>query len=297
MLSGLLIGTYFSCATFAQTGSVPTPANGKTSERRLDAPSAGSQSSPSVRIGMVVRDCPDCPEMVRIPSLGKESALFAGRFELTWHQYLIAAREASCGMPWADYKQFPAADADALNDAYPVSGLSSGQIQCYIAWLNKKSGKNYRLPSAAEWEHLARAGTKTDYYWGNGIGVDHAAIEGHFDRGATWDRVGKPSEYERRFAVKWGIVMPVGSFSPNPWGLYDTIGNAIEATTEVMPPFPACLRLSKPERCAIYAGRGNGINLDYVDGTGTRLTATTGRHPIARFGGGASDGLRVVRGQ
>jgi hypothetical protein len=297
MLSILLIGIYLPCAAIAQGGSVPALAIGKASEWRLNAASVRAQPSPTVRIGAVVKDCPDCPEMVRIPGLGQESALFAGRFEITWHEYLVAAREASCGMPWADNKQFPVADADAMNDTYPVSGLTFDQIQCYIAWLSKKSGKRYRLPSAAEWEHLARAGTKTEYYWGNGVGVDHAAINGHFDRTAIWDRVGKPSDYERRFAVKWGVVMPVGSFPPNPWGLYDTIGNAIEATTEVMPPFPACLRLGKPERCAIYAGRGNGINLDYVDGAGSRLTATTGRHPIARFGGGALDGLRVVRNQ
>ena len=258
------------------------------------APTQVPTRSLPVAIGSIVTDCPDCPEMVRIPGLGRKTVLFAGRFEVTWHQYLVAVREGACGMPWADDKQFDGANS-RLDDDHPVFGVSLDQVDCYVSWLNKRSGKRYRLPSAEEWEHLARAGTTTDYYWGDGIGSDKVAIDGHFDREAVWRRVGHPSEFEPRFAVKWGVVVPVGSFPPNQWGLFDTMGNAIEMTMEVMSPFPACLRIYAPERCAIMAGRGNGVDLNYVDRVGVRVTATTGRHPLRRIGGSISGGFRLVR--
>jgi len=89
----------------------------------------------------------------------------------------------------------------------PVINVSWDDAKAYVAWLSKETNKPYRLPSEAEWEYAARAGTSTKYWWGNQIGVNCR------DCGSQWD--GKKTA-------------PVGSFIPNPFGIHDTAGNVWE---------------------------------------------------------------------
>jgi formylglycine-generating enzyme required for sulfatase activity len=96
----------------------------------------------------------------------------------------------------------------------PVINVSWDDVQQYIAWLNQETSKNYRLPSEAEWEYAARAGTKTTYWWGNDVGKNNANCDGC---GSQWDNK---------------TTAPVGSFKPNPFGLYDTAGNVWEWTQD-----------------------------------------------------------------
>jgi len=79
---------------------------------------------------------------------------------------------------------------------------------------HQKSGKAYRLPSEAEWEYAARAGTTTVYYWGNEVGRNNANCDGC---GSQWDNK---------------QTVPVGSFQPNAFGLYDMLGNAWQWTAD-----------------------------------------------------------------
>lgn len=92
----------------------------------------------------------------------------------------------------------------------PVINVSWNDTQTYLAWLNRKTGKSYRLPTEAEWEYAARAGTTTAYFWGNDLGGGNANCYGCGSR--------------------WGDkqTAPVGSFRPNPFGLYDMHGNVEE---------------------------------------------------------------------
>ena len=92
----------------------------------------------------------------------------------------------------------------------PVVCVDWNDAQAYTKWLSKKTGKHYRLPSEAEWEYAARAGTSTIYYWGKDIGQNNANCA---DCGSQWD--GKQTS-------------PVGSFAPNVFGLYDMSGNVWE---------------------------------------------------------------------
>jgi formylglycine-generating enzyme required for sulfatase activity len=76
--------------------------------------------------------------------------------------------------------------------------------------LAKQTGQPYRLPSEAEWEYAARCGTETDYWWGTEAGTGKANFDGS---GTQWSNQ---------------QTAPVGSFPPNPWGLFDTAGNVLE---------------------------------------------------------------------
>ena len=96
-------------------------------------------------------------------------------------------------------------------DRAPVVAVSWHDAQDFIIWLSKKEGTwAYRLPSEAEWEYAARAGTTTRYSWGNAIGRNRANCDGC---GSEWD--------DKHPA-------PVGSFAPNAFGLYDMHGNVWE---------------------------------------------------------------------
>jgi formylglycine-generating enzyme required for sulfatase activity len=91
-----------------------------------------------------------------------------------------------------------------------VISVSWEDAVAYAEWLSQQTGKHYRLPTEAEWEYTARAGTETAYWWGDEIGKNRANCNGC---GSQWD--GKQTA-------------PVGSFKPNPWRLHDTAGNVYE---------------------------------------------------------------------
>jgi len=92
----------------------------------------------------------------------------------------------------------------------PVVDVSWEEAGEYARWLSAQTGKPYRLPSEAEWEYAARAGTETAYWWGDEIGVNRANCDGS---GSPWSNQ---------------QTAPVGSFPANPWGLHDTVGNVWE---------------------------------------------------------------------
>ena len=92
----------------------------------------------------------------------------------------------------------------------PVINVSWDDANEYAAWLSAETGKRYRLPTEAEWEYAARAGSTTKYSWGNDIGSNRANC------------------YNVYCGDRWEYTAPVGSFSPNAFGLYDVHGNVWE---------------------------------------------------------------------
>ena len=101
-------------------------------------------------------------------------------------------------------------DDDWGRGRQPVINVSWDDTRQYLAWLSKLTGKPYRLLSEAEWEYAARAGSSTNYPWGDDIGRGNANCRGC---GSQWD--GKQAA-------------PAGSFKPNAFGLHDMIGNLLE---------------------------------------------------------------------
>jgi formylglycine-generating enzyme required for sulfatase activity len=169
--------------------------------------------------GEVFRDCQDCPEMVVVPpgdfNMGSTDTPYTmpvhkvtiaqpfaiGRREVTFEEWdqCLAARDCK----------------DRLDDSgwgrgtRPVINVSWDDAQVFVAWLSQKTGKRYRLPSEAEWEYAARAGTNTAFWWGRTADKGHANCE---DCGAAPTRQ----------------TTPAGSYRPNGFGLFDVAGNAAE---------------------------------------------------------------------
>ena len=139
-----------------------------------------------------------------------------------------------------DTKQLPPGDLghgaglDAAQKMHlPVVNVTWQDAVDYAAWLSGKTGKHFRLPTEAEWEYAARAGTITRRYWGddaehqqacdyaNGLGrMNKAVLITQHYYGISWDAHGCDDPFT--------YSAPVGRFKPNPWGLQDMLGNVLE---------------------------------------------------------------------
>ena len=184
------------------------------------------------------QDCPECPEMVVVPagsfmmgapedeegSYGWErpvhrvdiAAPFAiGVYEVTFAQWDACVAAGGCDgyEPYSDHHGEARANR-------PVQGLSWHDAQRYVAWLSAHTGETYRLPSEAEWEYAARAGTTTPFHFGETISTEQANYDGRL-------AYGEGSVGELR-----GESLPVGSFPANAWGLHDVHGNVPEWTQD-----------------------------------------------------------------
>lgn len=117
---------------------------------------------------------------------------------------------------------------------HPVVCVSWDDVSAYLSWLSQWTGVKFRLPTSAEWEHAARAGTATRYWYGetydtelsNGLG---AAGRDRWEAGTA----------------------PVGQFPPNPFGLHDMLGNASEWVADCAEP-----DREAPSGCAARVVRG-----------------------------------------
>jgi formylglycine-generating enzyme required for sulfatase activity len=195
------------------------------------------------------KDCPDCPGMVVVPAghfiigspesePGRESgkkgiespqhdvtigtAFAVGRFAVTVGEFATFVRETNyatgdkCwtyeGGKWEGRTDRSFHNPGfAQDDRHPAMCVSWNDAKAFVAWLSRKTGKTYRLLSEAEREYVTRAGTTTPFWWGSSITPKQANYNGY-----------KGSE---------GTV-PVDSFEPNPWGLYQVHGNVSEWTED-----------------------------------------------------------------
>ena len=173
-----------------------------------------------------------------------------GIFEVTVGEFLAFVSDTNRDIPkdclahWpgtpiesAPLVFWPAPDYPQTAD-HPVVCVNWPDAQDYVAWLSERTGYTYRLPTEAEWEYAARAGTQTARYWGDGReeaclyenGPDQALGDlGLFDYAAY-------RGLQRRLECDDGHApaSPVGQYQPNPFGLYDMIANAREWVQDCM---------------------------------------------------------------
>jgi len=163
----------------------------ETARRAAQARAAGTKPS-SVE---TFKDCDTCPEMIALPAgsfvmgsnggdvseapahtvkIGYSFAI--GRFEITAAEWKACFTAGGC-----DYRP----KRKGMTATSPVHNLSWLDAWQYVQWLSKKTGKKYRLPSEAEWEYAARAGTETEYWWGNALGQGNANCK---NCGGDWNR-------------------------------------------------------------------------------------------------------------
>ena len=137
----------------------------------------------------------------RPPTAVTPGTFAIGVFEVTFDEYDQFCATTNCNMPddegWGRGNNL-------------VFNVSWQDAKAYTEWLSNKTHKRYRLPSDAEWEYAARAGTETKYWWGNETGVARANCEGC---NSLWDGA---------------QIAPVGKFAANSLGLHDTAGNVFE---------------------------------------------------------------------
>jgi formylglycine-generating enzyme required for sulfatase activity len=111
---------------------------------------------------------------------------------------------------------------------HPVVNVTWNDAQEFCAWLSKRLGKNVRLPTEAEWEYAARAGTETRYFTGN----EPASLRGFANIADQTLKnqgiIGSATWLYFDFNDNHVFTSPVGSFKPNPWGLYDMTGNVFQ---------------------------------------------------------------------
>lgn len=145
------------------------------------------------------------------------------------HQVTLAPfRLADTPVTFAQYDAFaratgrPLPQDDGLGrGTMPVINVTRADMLAYIAWLNQQGGEGggtFRLPSEAEWEYAARAGTITAFYWGEEPDPNYANVRGMAGRD------------------QWTYTSPVANFPANPWGLYDMAGNVWEMTADCRTP-------------------------------------------------------------
>ena len=168
-----------------------------------------------------------------------------GKYEVTFDEWDRCVAAGGC-----DYEP---TDRGWGRGDRPVIHLSLLDAEMYLAWLGEVTGRPYRLPSSAEWEYAARAGTTTARWWGDEVGSGHAVCD---ECGLEWEV---------------GSTAPTGSLPPNPWGLHDMLGNVSEhvadcwtATYEEVPADGSPVREASPHwsdgRCLRPTRRGGAFS-------------------------------------
>lgn len=173
------------------------------------------------------RDCPACPEMAVIPPGNFEMGTDDGKAnERPAHQvsikqaFALGRTEVTQGQ-WKLIMGNNPSKFKKCGDTCPVDQVSWDNAQKFIQKLSSLTGKQYRLPTEAEWEYAARAGSTTAYPWGDQASHEYA----NYGKDECCGGMAQGRD-------KWVNTSPAGSFPPNAFGLYDMIGNVWEWTDD-----------------------------------------------------------------
>ena len=204
-----------------------------------------AEPMPLDKPGLVFRDCPECPQLVVVPpgqyrmgnlemeKTNQESSvhdiiidysLAVGIFEVTFEEW------DAC-FTWGGCRRKPSDDGFGRGRR-PVYNVKWKETQAYITWLSRRTGFKYRLLSESEWEYVARAGSETKYFFGDSVHdlclyanpvslISSIPLESLFTR----ESISKQCQLPKNIV---GKALPVGTFLPNTFGLFDVHGNVGE---------------------------------------------------------------------
>lgn len=182
--------------------------------------SPATKPAPTTGAAHEIKDCPACPSLIALPagsfSMGSNSddpaerpvhrvgiaqPFAIGKYEVTVGQWNACVETSGC--PRIDM------EGDASPNT-PVRNVSWDDAQAYVKWLSRTTNNPYRLPTEAEWEYAVRGGTSSTYWWGDKMQKGNADCK---ECGDPWRADGPVN---------------VGSFAPNPYGLFDMNGSVWE---------------------------------------------------------------------
>lgn len=213
-------------------GDAKTPAEMKPYKQHLSGTELSFEMVP-IPGGEFLMGSPES-EKKRKPDEGpqhlvKVEPFWMGKHEVTWELYdtwsfkLDIQRREVLGLKPTKFDE--AADAvtrptepytdmtfNSGHDGFPAICMTQLAAKMYCQWLSAKTGRFYRLPTEAEWEYAARAGTRTAYFFG-----DDPSELGDY----AW-------YYENAGEDRQANYHKVGQKKPNPWGLHDIYGNVSE---------------------------------------------------------------------
>jgi formylglycine-generating enzyme required for sulfatase activity len=229
------------------------------------------------------RDCIDCPKVVRLPAgefiMGSDDERptfgpaqqseilrpFAiSVSEITFYEFEACGAAGACRADVSDHGWG--------RGNRPVINVTWQDTVDYAAWLTRKTGHRYRLPTEAEWEYAARGNTTTRYFWGDDPGEDLANCRGC---GSAWSGVQSA---------------PVGQFLPNAFGVLDMHGNVSEWVSDCWADRHGGIAGLLPDgSCPLRVTRGG--DWYYV----AALATSAARKPNAPNLSSYTIGFRVVR--
>ena len=247
----------------------------------------------------VFKDCAACPQMIEVPggafAMGS-AATEAGRAEDEGPVREVTLAEAfAIGVREVTYAEWEACAADGGCGGHlpsdwswgggvqPVMDVTWEQARSYAEWLAAKAGEEYRLPTEAEWEYAARAGTATPFHTGATISTAQANYDGALPPYGA----GEAGESRARTTA-------AGSFPANAFGLRDMHGNVAEWTLDCYAPSyrdaPTDGAAVESENCAERVVRGG----SWRDGPEELRSANRDRRGAGAYSN--TLGFRVARG-
>ncbi|MEC9369654.1 MAG: SUMF1/EgtB/PvdO family nonheme iron enzyme [Pseudomonadota bacterium] len=199
---------------------------GTFEQPKLSTPGRG------LKPGDEFQDCDACPLMVVVPAGNFVMGAPRGEKDAAVDQF--PQRRVSIARPFAVSKyEVTFSEWDACYDdggclghragdkgwgrgRQPVVDVSWLEARSHAIWLTRRTNKSYRLPTEAEWEYAARAGTATPFHTGQRITTDQANFDGQYLYNGSSKGISR------------GRPVTVGSFAPNSFGLHDMHGNVME---------------------------------------------------------------------